>query len=141
MISFGSHPPCPLLTRGLRPRPLNTDIMINYYFVSDEAKHVCELQLVHAPHRLIRICVCVCVLSCTRAAYDACTIFKYVRAFAQVHSSMFTVRRGLPGHVIYNVVRNASELNGVVKCQFATTSSAGKLSFTLHCISHTHLDR
>ena len=45
--------------------------MINYHLKSDEAKHVCEMQL--------------------------------------VHSSLLTARKGLPGHAIYNVVRNASE--------------------------------
>lgn len=126
---FGSRLPCPLVTRGLGSRPVNTDIMINYYFVSDEAKHVCELQLVHAPHRVMRICVCVCacVLSCIHAAYDAC---KCQCAFAQVHSSMLTARKGLPGHVIYNVVRNASEL------KFATTSSTGHT--LLHPSLHHH---
>jgi hypothetical protein len=48
------------------------DVMINYYHKSDAAKHVCELQLVHAP--------------------------------------LLTARKGLPGHAIYNVVRNATEV-------------------------------
>jgi len=47
------------------------DVMVNYYLASDEAKHVCELQLVHA--------------------------------------SLLTARKGLPGHAIYNIVRNATE--------------------------------
>ena len=48
------------------------DVMINFYVVSDGAKHVCEVQL--------------------------------------VHKSLLTARKGLPGHVIYGVVRNASEV-------------------------------
>ena len=48
------------------------DVMINFYVVSDGAKHVCEVQL--------------------------------------VHKSLLTARKGLPGHVIYGIVRNATEV-------------------------------
>ena len=48
------------------------DVMINFYVVSDGAKHVCEVQL--------------------------------------VHKSLLTARKGLPGHIIYGVVRNATEV-------------------------------
>ena len=36
---------------------------------------------------------------------------KHVCEIQLVHASMLTARRGLPGHAIYNVVRNASELD------------------------------
>jgi WD40 repeat protein len=48
------------------------DVMVNFYVVSDGAKHVCEVQL--------------------------------------VHNSLLTARKGLPGHIIYGVVRNATEV-------------------------------
>ena len=48
------------------------DLMINFYFIADPNRHVCEVQV--------------------------------------VHSRMLVARQGLPGHLIYDRVRNAQEI-------------------------------
>ena len=48
------------------------DLMINFYFIADPHRHVCEVQV--------------------------------------VHSRMLVARQGLPGHLIYDRVRNAQEI-------------------------------
>ena len=63
------------------------DVMINFYVVSDGAKHVCEVQL--------------------------------------VHKSLLTARKGLPGHIIYGVVRNATEVLEVLGLLIKFERAAG----------------
>jgi len=75
------------------------DMMINFALRSDPRKHVCELQI----GEYVDLFKSLCPRNSPINVLVPCFVFS-------VHVSLLHTRKSLPGHVVYNRVRNANEL-------------------------------